>query len=116
MNDYQLRMKNFQGAGPFVVVVFRKYCDLGFQSLQIFFDKIARALVQDAVLTEREKIEVTSSLHESVSHDRSGRRLQDLFRLGLRPSSASRLHTMLALYDLDGKIVEIKLFAALNSS
>ena len=74
MNDDKFGMKNLDGISPVVIAVLGKDCDIGFQSFEIFLNKVTRALVEEPVLSKGKEIKITSTFNEGVSYGRSGPR------------------------------------------
>jgi len=81
MDDDGFRAKNFDGVGKIVVAGRGQERQVRLQSLEVLFDKISRALVQNSVLAEGEIVEIAATFDEMISQYRSGPGLENFLRL-----------------------------------
>ena len=83
--------------------------------MEILFDEVAGALVQQAKFAEGEIIEIASTLDEMSSENRTCRRHCNFHGLGLPFLTAPAQYTMLTLDNPHREVFEIQFFAACNS-
>jgi len=100
MDDDRFRTENLESLGPIIVAVLGENGDVGLQALEILFDEVAGALVQQAEFTEGEEVKITSTLDEMFSENGTRQRSGNFRGPGLPFLTIAGEYTVLAFNHL----------------